>query len=89
MVNKVSGAFDILAAIIIFLSMYDIIGNVFLLAVVVYFIVRMIAFYGEPLYMVDGLIALIVFVNLLYHNMWVGYIIVIYLLVKGVYYLRK
>lgn len=89
MVNKISWVLDIIAAIFIFLNMYDIIGNVFVLSVVIYLIVKMIVHYGEPSYMVDVLVALILFVNLLYNIYWVNYIIIIYLLVKGVYYLIR
>lgn len=89
MVNKISGVFDVLSAIIIFLNILGVIGNLLVLSVIVYFIIRMIAFYGEPLCMVDGLAALILLVNLLYQIELANYIILIYLLVKGVYYYMK
>ncbi len=89
MVNKITGVFDVLAGLVILLNMLDVIGNVLVLAVVVYFIVRVFAFYGEPLYMVDGLIALIVLVNLLYKVEWINYIIILYLIIKGVIFILR
>ena len=89
MVKKVSGIIDIVAALVVFLNMYGLLPWYLVGAVAVYLIVKMIILFDEPLPMIDGLVALIVLVNLLYQFIWVGYIIVIYLLVKGVYFIIR
>jgi len=89
MVNKASGVMDIIAAFVIFFNMYGVMPWYLVLSVVIYLIIKMIVHFDEPLHMIDGLVALIALVNLLYHSIWIGYIIVIYLAVKGVYFLTR
>jgi hypothetical protein len=83
MIVKTLGVFDLLSAAIILLNMFDVVPGRFVISVGMYLLIKMVIFFGDALSMVDGLVALIVMINLLYNVTWINYVIVIYLLVKG------
>jgi hypothetical protein len=83
MIVKALGVFDLLSAAIILLNMFDVVPSRFVISVGMYLLIKMVIFFGDALSMVDGLIALIVMVNLLYGVAWINYIILLYLVIKG------
>lgn len=81
---KVLGIFDLVSAIIILLNMYSVITAHPVISVGLYLLLKMIIFFGDALSMIDGLAGLIVMINLLFHISWINYIIIAYLVIKGI-----
>jgi len=81
---KVMGLLDIVCAFLVALFYFNVISSHPLIVAMIYLFIKCVVFFGDFLSILDGVVAVLILIDIFTQSGFLTYILVMYLLGKGV-----